>query len=66
MFMKLHSTVKSVDIMTNYDIYILVVALSVFFIFTLVFGVMVSYMVKTAVKLIRYGDDDKTILKERK
>ena len=52
--------------MSNYEIYSLIVAISVFVIFTVLFGVMVGYMTKTAVKLIRYGDDDKIILKERK
>ena len=52
--------------MSNYEIYSLIIAITVFVIFAVLFGVMVGYMVKTAIKLIRYGDEDKTILKEKK
>ena len=52
--------------MSDYKIYSLVLAVVVFFVLALFFGIMVSYMTKMAIKLIRYGDDDKVILKERK
>lgn len=52
--------------MTNYEIYSLTVALFVFVLFAVVFSVMIAYITKTAVKLIRLGDDDKVIEKNRK
>ena len=52
--------------MTNYEIYSLVLALVVFLIFTVVFAVMITYVTRTAIKLIWFGDDDKAILKQRK
>lgn len=52
--------------MGTYYTYILVLALTVFFIFTALFSVMILYLTKYAMKLIRYGDDDEKILKKRK
>lgn len=52
--------------MTSYEIYSLALALIVFFIFTVVFSVMIAYITRVAIKLIRLGDDDATILKQRK
>ena len=52
--------------MENYEIYILILAITVFTIFTVLFSVMIAYITKYAVKLIRYGDDDEIILKKRK
>ena len=52
--------------MTSYEIYSLVLAVVVFLIFTVVFAVMITYVTRTAIKLIWFGDDDKAILKQRK
>lgn len=52
--------------MTNYEIYSLILAVVVFVIFTVVFAVMITYVTRTAIKLIWFGDDDKVILKQRK
>lgn len=51
--------------MENYEIYILVLAITVFVIFAVVFSLMIAFLTKYAVKLIRYGDDDEIILKKR-
>jgi len=51
--------------MTNYEIYVLTITLTVFAIFTVLFTVMIAYLTKFAIKLIRYGDDDELIARKR-
>ena len=51
--------------MESYEIYILILAIMVFVIFTALFSIMIAYITKYALKLIRYGDDDEIIQKKR-
>ena len=51
--------------MGTYYEYILVLAITIFVIFTALFSIMITYLTKYAIKLIRYGEDDEKILKKR-
>ena len=50
--------------MTSYDIYIFLLCLVVFTLLTALFSVLITYIVRLLIRIIRGGLDDKAIIEE--